>query len=383
MAVDDFRYLEGIFGYVTALYLVVLAVFLVLRRHAIFSKYGSGEHATITYDIRTTFESVVESWIPGITFKTVLLVFRIFSFLYTFIVGLVLYGSEYSGFLFYFHNWNTVAVCAFFLIASIASCMENYAYHTRSVLDREFGTQSEWTVGPLWLSIFAHTLYEVASGCCLLALGIKELFDDIDISFQESHFRSVVYVCVALMGIEMLLNNMRFRFDQYPTALAWTLLYVQVVWPVVFTGYFRNWPHTFLETNRVVCFVNYSLLFCSSFVCYFIWYIGSETFIYVRLSVVQMFRKLSRPMRLQQAANRANAFRANPYYDSTLYEDDHDGENEDGETDAIDQTNQSPTTRSGRVRSPRKQGSVSEATHVVNTDTRSSDIPKRRGRQRQ
>jgi hypothetical protein len=278
MTIPNFTFLSYLILYVLLIYFAILGVFLVIRRKEIKARlqlhppvfHQAYDDSSFTFDWTTKVEDIGES-IFGRNYRIPLALVRIIGFLYFFIFGIIWSGKENGRTFNFFDGWNTILIFMYFLCSSITSVIFIRSASFATVQENVDGSVSavplNWSFTARLFAVTAHMLFEIGGANSLLilfgvVLGIGSV-GTLDITNL---------LAVVLLSVEMLLNNMKVRFDQYPATAAYLMLYLFVVWPSVFTGAMQFWPYPFLDTGNGICFLWYSLLFLASFFCYVLWY---------------------------------------------------------------------------------------------------------------
>jgi hypothetical protein len=278
MIIPNFTYLSYLILYVLLIYFAILGVFLVIRRKEIKVRlqqrppvfHQAYDDSSFTFDWTTKVEDIGES-IFGRNYRIPLSLVRIIGFLYFFIFGIIWSGKENGRTFNFFDGWNTILIFMYFLCSSVTSVIFIRSASFATVEENIDGSVSavplNWSFSARLFAVTAHMLFEIGGANSLLilfgvVLGITSV-GTLDITNL---------LAVVLLFVEMLLNNMKVRFDQYPATAAYLMLYLFVVWPSVFTGAMQFWPYPFLDTGNGICFLWYSLLFLASFFCYVLWY---------------------------------------------------------------------------------------------------------------
>lgn len=279
--VDDFKYFSYLIIFVLLIYIFILSIFLCVRRNEIRKERDLGllpyneaindEYcAAYRINLTTKFEQIVMCSLgSSLSHRIVLMCVRLVLFLYFFIVGSVLNGVEKSYAFDYFENWCALLVMLYFLLATICSIISIHTERSRTDVERRLNAVSAWTLKVRVLGVCTHLIFEVAGGTSMFVLVMVHF-----IHGPASELINTVHIMsfVALL-VEMWLNTVRVRFDQYPACAAWLVFYLLVIWPCVFTGVFLTWPYPEMTTKDILCFRNYFVVFLLNFVFYACWYV--------------------------------------------------------------------------------------------------------------
>lgn len=274
-----FQYFSFLMLYVILLYTAVLAVFLCVRRREIKIRHLDqpanfrhiDDQARFSFDWTTSVEDVTECWMGGDVMRFVLLVTRILSTIGFVFGGLIYYGIYYPHVFVYFDGWTLILTTIYFLIATFLSVLKVEVIRSRSSMDLRLNPYYaivDWTYYPRLFAVGAHILFEI---CCasnfLCTFGVlAKLTPDSD------NMVAATSLSICLLFLDLGLNNLKFRFDQFPATMAWMVFYFLCIWPAVFSGSIHNWPYPAMAVNTTACFKNYTYMFAALFVSYLCWY---------------------------------------------------------------------------------------------------------------
>lgn len=235
---NEFTYFTQLLMYTTAIYAIILGIFLCIRRTEIKQRADDEpiEHQIMHRDERWTFTYTTpmrvmydSTW--GKKARPFLLVTRIVSVAFIFLSGIIVPATQDQSAFYYFDGWSIVLTFLYFCAVLTLTIITIYSYRTRSELDRQISEDIHWSYKIRTLAVWTHLLFEVCG-----ASTIASIF----INMQSFQSKSTVLelqtlVIFALLVLEMMLNNIRVRFDQLPASIAWMMFYFIVIWPAVMT----------------------------------------------------------------------------------------------------------------------------------------------------
>lgn len=279
---SSFAYFTPLVFYVLFLYLVILFFYLIIRRreiqHRIYQPLSQQDHGQalppidLQHPYRFQYTTKVEDMINpifGQNYRLVLLMTRGLSCLY-FVLSLIVIittTTTRSYLWLYLDIWNLVLVTFYFMCTTLLSFL---AYKTRQQSARRNDTNpTRWSVFSQILSVTIHMLFELTSVITLMIL-----FSDWMVwNVKDELINASTYLAFLTLLLEMLINQITIRFDQFPCIASLLMLYFFVLWPAAFNGYLHKWPYVFLELNDSHCFANYTLVFVTAWLCSLIWYL--------------------------------------------------------------------------------------------------------------
>ena len=224
------------------------------------------------------FEDTYESYCAPA--KYVLFITRVLSLGY---IGGVSVAASYAilnkNQWFYFTLWN-VQLITLYLLLSICCSIIGFIHGNKSTSNffvvkttNDTSTRIIWSAEINRFAQIMHILMEVCGGNSFLIIAVTFIFLNPSFKFWNAseHFAPVV-----VMVVELFLNNIFVRFDHFPFNLAWPLMYLIFIWPIVYLGVIGQWPYFFLRTDAFTCFLYYTGLLIADFIFYNIWYGFSE-----------------------------------------------------------------------------------------------------------
>lgn len=171
-------------------------------------------------------------------------------------------GPDYQ--LKYFTNWNILLVSLYYLLAFMASVMGCCC------VKKSQEETDGWSIGPRTMAVVLQIMYEVAGSTAFLVTVVD--FALLDPGFYllnvTCHFATTLSFLV-----ESMLTNMTVRWDHYPIALWWYILYICVIWPVVLTDKVAHWPYAFLSLDSWESLLWYSGLVLGTLIFYGLWWL--------------------------------------------------------------------------------------------------------------
>lgn len=252
----EFEYLPGVLSYATALYIVLLLIFIILYRSKCFTRNPCLAHDKWTYCSTffkgKSFEYVYHSTWTSKLGAYLLLLLRFSFFCYFFGIAFLRSYIINDGDAIYFTFWNIDLLSLYYFLALIASiigiCYDpgapNHYKHYWLPRTMQFGycvqIVYEVIVPSSWfVTVIAYTL-----------LNPHFAFQNITIHFVTSI--SLVF--------ELLLNRFSVRLEHIIFYLTWIYCYLLFVWPLVASGGVTHWPYYFLDTDTRSVYLWYTLL---------------------------------------------------------------------------------------------------------------------------
>ena len=167
-------------------------------------------------------------------------------------------------------SWNALLAVVYFSVASIASAIGLWKRGTVSrSRDRVLAKLTQI------LAISMQHIYEVSAGTAVFAV-VWEAGITIPITsnaLPALNFIPVPVISIIPFMLELFMNNLEVRADQYPACAMWFLLYLFLLWPLVYFGQVRTWPNNYLETETALCIFKYMLLMVIHLLSYLLCYI--------------------------------------------------------------------------------------------------------------
>jgi len=290
---DHLQYIISLSFFVTLLYILILLIFLFIRRKNIAQQQqrGYAQHAMIkfcnqnrcTFILTTDFDSIIQASL-GKSCKFFLGLSRFIYFVcFTFMFSLLNDQEGIKGWaMYYFTNWTILLVAIYFFLSFICSFIAIFLKSMRNPYETSLNLEIEWSCTMRCLGLIVHLLYEVAGASSCFAL----VFDNI---FMNSKNNSMILifariVTVTSLILELLMNNIDVRFDQYPTTAAFLMIYFLFIWPEVSFGHLDDWPYEILSASSINCYGYYLIVFILNFIFYCVWYtlyiVKRELYIY-------------------------------------------------------------------------------------------------------
>jgi hypothetical protein len=278
---DHLQYIISLSFFVTLIYILILLIFLFIRRKNIAQQQqrGYAQHAMIrlcnqnrcTFILTTDFDSIIQASL-GKRCKFFLGLSRFIYFLcFTFMFALLNDQEGIKGWaMYYFTNWTILLVAIYFFLSFISSFIAIYLKSIRNPYEASLNLEIEWSCTMRCLGVIIHLLYEVAGASSCFAL----VFDYI---FMNSKNNSMILTCARIVTVtslilELLMNNIDVRFDQYPVTAAFLMIYFLFIWPEVSFGHLNDWPYEILSASSINCYGYYLIVFILNFIFYCVWY---------------------------------------------------------------------------------------------------------------
>ena len=284
MSGGPYAYFGYVIFFVLFLYVIILSIFLCIRRTNIknaieFRNTVRGtndeeqdfyDRANYSFEFRTDFDAMTVSAL-GKGCKFFLMCSRVVGLIFFFTASIMINIVRDNHGLFYFTNWNSILVTVFYAAATVSSLLSVYAKHQKN---RLFNTnvQIKWSYSIRCLGLLTHMLFEITGASSMFVMIFDFYYQRENNTDMMSLLNFVRALTVCALVFEMFLNHINVRFDQYPACIAWTMVYLLFVWPAVFVGIMQKWPYFLLKTDTAMCFGYYFLIFILNFGCYFLWW---------------------------------------------------------------------------------------------------------------
>lgn len=278
---DHSQYIISLSFFVTLIYILILLIFLYIRRKYIAEQQqrGYSQHAMIrfcnqyrcTFLLTTDFDTIIQASL-GKGCKFFLCLSRFIYFICFSIMFALLNDQEHiKGWgMYYFTNWTILVVAIYFFLSFISSFIAIYLKLKRNPYEASLNLEIEWSCTMRCLGVIIHLLYEIAgaSSCFVLVF---------DYLFMNSKNNSIILIFARIVTLtslilELLMNNIDVRFDQYPATAAFLMMYLLFIWPTVTFGNLDNWPYDILSVSSRNCYGYYLLIFILNFMFYCVWY---------------------------------------------------------------------------------------------------------------
>ena len=281
---NQYQYLGPIIIFVLLVYVIILAVFLYVRRRHIAGQgnyYRSYTHpavarfynnASCAFPLTTDFDEVVQASLgKGCKFNLGLIRVVFFGCFASMFVLLNTQEGVSGWDMYYFTNWTVAVVAIYFFFGSISSFLSVIVKSRRNPYEASLDLEIRWSYAVRCFGVAVHLLYEIAGSSSCFAVVF-------DYMFMKASNNSMILilarvVTVTSLLLELLMNNIDVRFDQYPAAAAFVMVYFFYIWPTVVLGPRHDWPYDLLSTSSINCFGNYLVIFIFSFIFHTVWYL--------------------------------------------------------------------------------------------------------------
>jgi hypothetical protein len=275
---SSFAYFTPLVFYVLFLYLLILFFYLVIRRreikHRLYDRLPQQEDGAPPIDLQhpyhfqytTKVEDIINP-IFGANYRLVLLMTRLVSSIY-FVVAIIaiVATTERAYSWLYFDLWNLLIVTIYFVLTTALTFM---SYRNPPTTRTQTNTARRWSFLSKIMSVSVHMLFEVSSVITLMIL----FSDWMNWSLKDEFVNASTYLAFLTLLIELLINSISIRFDQFPCILSLIMVYFFVLWPAAFNGYLTRWPYSFLALDTYQCFGSYTLIFIAAWISSLIWYV--------------------------------------------------------------------------------------------------------------
>lgn len=274
---NQFTYFTQLLMFVLMLYVLVLSVFLCVRRNEIKNRleFESVEERMLAEDERFTFswttrvDDVVDSSL-GAKARPFLFALRVIFCLFVLLSGIIVPAASEPIAFYFFDGWALCGVFVYFAVAVALTVIKYYKLKHRSEVDVRLGHGLHWARGPRAAAVGAHLLFEVSGANLIASVFINYC---VELQSTSTVLRLQVAIVLGLLALELAFNNLRVRFDQLPAAVGFLLFYLMCMWPAVFTGSVADWPYGVMRTDSRACFLNYLLLVLGAALSYAAWYL--------------------------------------------------------------------------------------------------------------
>ena len=295
---DHLQYIISLSFFVTLLYILILLIFLFIRRKNIAQQQrGYAQHAMIrfcnqnrcTFILTTDFDSIIQASL-GKRCKFFLGLSRFIYFVcFTFMFSLLNDQEGIKGWaMYYFTNWTILLVAIYFFLSFICSFIAIYLKSIRNPYETSLNLEIEWSCTMRFLGLIIHLLYEVAGASSCFVLVFDNIFMNPKNNSMILIFARIVTVTSLIL--ELLMNKIDVRFDQYPTTAAFLMIYFLFIWPEVSFGHLDDWPYEILSASSINCYGYYLIVFILNFIFYCVWYtlhiVKRELYIYYDIGII-------------------------------------------------------------------------------------------------
>lgn len=207
-----------------------------------------------------------------------LLITRLSSALFFVVIGMGFNFArpEVQGHWQFFTNWNVGLIAGYYTLSTIAT-----AYYVRicQVSDWPSDDGECDSSAVLLLSrvdsprlraigTFLSVYFCVASVTALFVTSVN--FALLDPAPRFYNMAAHLFTTISFL-VEMSLNCVQLKKNEFVLNMAWLMLWLSVIWPVVYFGVKPDWPYDFLDSSTPAVFAWFQILFIVYFLLYMGW----------------------------------------------------------------------------------------------------------------
>lgn len=259
----DLTYFAFAVPFAIGVYLVIVSGVVYAYRSIVNKQLSEKNEQVTTSDLLSSyfgghsFESCYRS-VAGQAGARTLLITRLVSFIYLFAISFVLREIIDPVPPLSFTSWNIDLLWLYFFSATVASAVGLYYDDCLSTLPFYNDRSSKfWSDCIHRLGYALQILFAVSGSSSFFVTVVAFTFLDPYFDFWNVSFHFVTSISVL---IELLMNNIRVRWEHIVLALTWSFLYLVFSWVIVRTGVLSHWPYFFLDTKSPTVFAWYTAL---------------------------------------------------------------------------------------------------------------------------
>jgi hypothetical protein len=196
------------------------------------------------------FETIYTSTVSS----ALLLILRLLSLLYLVYHNVLHFLKDEQHVLEAFDGWTSIAAVIYFTCASFGMFSTLSIWLTVGIVP---ASPPVWSLATERWGAIVLGLKVLAACNCVFVVIIDLLF--FQTSYAYNAFALLIAPAVALV-LDILLSRQPMRFEHYPIALTFLVIYMFFQWALAFTR-LMNWRTAYLEVHNRLCFGNYSLIF--------------------------------------------------------------------------------------------------------------------------